>query len=115
MLSLLKHTVGLCVVDTLNNTDVSTLQSIANQCPLSGGSIVWKARALLNSYYGNIVDYSAACAVSNGEEERVQHTTNINNILGKQQSINLYPNPSNGKMVLEYNIDKDVASISLSF
>jgi hypothetical protein len=93
--------------DTLNATDISSLQQVASQCHLTGGNIVWKARALLNSYYKTIIEYPNACPVINsGAGAKVENTAGLTNTT-TNQTINLYPNPNNGTMTLEYNITKD--------
>jgi len=91
--------------DTLNQNDVNTLQNIAAQCPLRGGSIVWRARAILNSYFKNIIEYPNDCSGSLGISS-VNKTTAITSVT-ENQTINLYPNPNNGSMTLAYNINKD--------
>jgi triacylglycerol esterase/lipase EstA (alpha/beta hydrolase family) len=62
---------------------------------------------LLNSYYKTIIEYPNACP-ANGNDARMQNTTNIANIGTNKYSINLYPNPNNGQMQIDYNIADDV-------
>jgi hypothetical protein len=50
---------------TLNNSDLNALQTVAQQCHLTGGSIVWRARALLNQYYKTILNFPDLCSTSN--------------------------------------------------
>jgi hypothetical protein len=93
--------------DTLNQNDVSNLQQVAAQCHLTGGSIVWRARALLNAYYNTIIEYPEACPVNNENGNKVQNTAHIANATINSQSVNLYPNPNNGKMLIDYNLLSD--------
>ncbi len=84
--------------DTLNGGDLSTLQSVAQQCPQSGGSIVWTARTILTNYYLVNMDYPDGCPVNTGGGERV---TSIQAVKATpSNTITLYPNPTNGKLYL---------------
>ena len=80
---------------------------MAQQCPHSGGNIVFTARTLLSSHYRYAMEYPNDCPVNNAGGQRVQNTASINNTVSKQQSVSLYPNPNNGSMSIEYNIKKD--------
>ena len=88
---------------TLTATDIASLQQVANQCHLTGGSIVWRARALLNHYYGNILTFTDNCLAVTSTTNRDANTTGIES-LSSNQSVNFYPNPNNGKMVFEYTL-----------
>jgi hypothetical protein len=90
----------------LNSNDVSTLQSVAVQCPLTGGSIVWRARALLNSYYKTILTYADACTGAAGNGSRLASTASIESP-SNNQAVNVYPNPTNGKMTMDYDLISD--------
>jgi type IX secretion system substrate protein len=91
---------------TLNSSDISTLQSVASQCPHNGGRIVWTARALLDEYYRMPLSYPNDCAMGGGD--RVQNTTGAQQLtVNKKQNVNLYPNPNNGSMSVEYKVSKD--------
>ena len=88
----------------LTVADVNILQQVANQCHLKGGSIVWRARALLNSYYRRILTFADNCpTTNNGSASRTAGTTGIEN-LTENQSVQVYPNPNSGKMIFEYNL-----------
>ena len=96
--------------DTLNQSDITALQPIAAQCPLSGGRIVNRARAILNAYYRNIIAYPNDCPVNYGAgsvSSRIENTgPGITNAV-PIQTVNLYPNPNNGTMMLDYSINDD--------
>jgi type IX secretion system substrate protein len=85
--------------DTLNSSDVNTLQSVAQQCPHSGGRIVWTARALLTAYYKKPMEYPNDCP-STGSGARVQNTAGIEQIKANGNQLTLYPNPSTGKLYI---------------
>jgi hypothetical protein len=95
--------------DTLNNSDISTLQSVAQQCPLTGGSIVWRARTMLNTYYNNIINYPGDCPVNNGGGSKTQNTSGIANTT-HNQTITLYPNPNDGKLYIS-NFDANEKNV----
>ncbi|MGZ3864765.1 MAG: T9SS type A sorting domain-containing protein, partial [Bacteroidia bacterium] len=93
--------------DSLGQNDISSLKNVAVQCPQSGGNIVWKARAILNNYYGFTADYSGDCPEITGNPlAKTAKVSSINNT-EKVQSVNLYPNPNNGNMTLDYTIKED--------
>ncbi|HXB40695.1 MAG TPA: T9SS type A sorting domain-containing protein [Bacteroidia bacterium] len=92
----------------LDTATAISLGGIASQCPLTGGSIVYTARAILNSFYGSIIEYPNDCPVSSGgglskEGALTSIKTDQNKYL-----INLYPNPNNGQMQVDYNISENV-------
>jgi hypothetical protein len=93
--------------NALSQSDISTLQTIAAQCPLSGGSIVYKARAMLNTQFRTVLTYPNDCPVNNGgSSARTENTAGISNAT-ENQKVNLYPNPNNGTMMLDYSINTD--------
>ncbi|MGZ3862718.1 MAG: T9SS type A sorting domain-containing protein, partial [Bacteroidia bacterium] len=97
---------GLNNNDSLNTNDISSLTSVAQQCPMSGGSIVWKARALINKYYMTVINYSGDCpdlSGNNGERK----SNGISSHVIANPTFNLYPNPNNGNLFLDYIIGKD--------
>jgi hypothetical protein len=87
---------------TLNSSDLSALQTVANQCHLTGGSIVWRARGLLNHYYKIILNFPDVCqpakTSSTGREAAGIET------IDNSQSVSFYPNPNNGNMTFEYTL-----------
>ena len=77
-------------IDSLpDSLQILTLQAIANQCPLEGGTAVYRARALLQS---NNYDDAMLCANANTNDAGKQ--------VGLESSFSLYPNPSNGNITL---------------
>jgi hypothetical protein len=67
---------------------------------------VYRARAMLNSFYENIIEYPGDCPEINGE----QKTNNeVKTILPPDKSlINLYPNPNNGLVHVNYKTVSDI-------
>ena len=80
--------------------DISTLEGIAQQCPLTGGRIVYNARALVNGYYQTIIEYTNACHQNASIAHKVE---NLNAVINKN-NITLYPNPTTGNITVEYKI-----------
>jgi|GEM_PF-1847832 len=96
----------------LTTSDVNSLNAVAIQCPITGGAKVWKARAMLNTYYGRVLDYSGDCHSNTGVHNRLANTTGITATTEETQTVTVYPNPNNGKMMFEYSI-KDDASLEI--
>ena len=103
--------------DSLSSGNISALKTVAAQCPLTGGNIVWRARALLNVYYGTVINYPNNCptvgSLTDGTNtsSRIENTSAITNKANQSitSTINLYPNPNNGSMILGYNLKNDAS------
>lgn len=90
-----------------SQNDITALRGIAAQCPLTGGSIVYRARTMLNNYYGTILEYPDVCPINAGNDGGgVQRNTGINEHKAPNQFV-LYPNPNRGDMTLEYKITQN--------
>jgi len=84
----------------LTTSEQQALQAIAVQCPLAGGSAVFKARILLALESGVLPDYDDASACHNGGgagapaagEDPGYHI------------IQLYPNPAKNRVTLDWNV-----------
>jgi len=98
--------------NALTNADVNALQHVAEQCYLTGGNIVWRARAILDCYYKTILNYPDLCVANNSIARLNAATSGIENPY-TNQLVNFYPNPNNGKMTFEYTITND-ASLEIS-
>jgi hypothetical protein len=93
---------------TLTSGDITTLNNVAQQCPITGGTIVYKARAILNSFYSNIIEYHYDCQPITISGNRVaSNADNVEGITLENQTVSLYPNPNNGTMMLDYSIKGD--------
>jgi hypothetical protein len=86
--------------DTLNtseykydSTETQTLLNIAYQNPISGGNAVFQARAMLLIVVADDENYTRKMRLISKPKET------------KKLNFNLYPNPNNGNMILEYEID----------
>ncbi|HXU28343.1 MAG TPA: T9SS type A sorting domain-containing protein, partial [Bacteroidia bacterium] len=85
--------------DTLTGADRVILQSVAEQCPLVGGNIVYQARAMLYNYYKHILTYADNCS-DNGN---ISRKANIQSTNAKAATslfdAELHPNPNIGSEV----------------
>jgi hypothetical protein len=79
------------------------LFSIANQCPLTGGYVVYQARTLLNLIMNSSLVFTDNCESQSAKKEE-KHIKSISLI---KRYIHLYPNPSNGTIHLNYTLGKD--------
>ena len=68
---------------------------------------MWTARALLTAYYKKPLEYPNECPNTTVGARVQNNTADINNTLSKPQNINLYPNPNNGNMMVDYTISSD--------
>jgi hypothetical protein len=83
------------------SADIQDLQSMASQCVLAGDYVV-QARCLLNVIFGYVLDFDDVCvstsrmalADSDPLPAEPQHLAHFN----------LYPNPNNGTMQLDYEL-----------
>jgi hypothetical protein len=91
--------------DSPSNNDINTITNVAKQCPLTGGSVVWRARALLNTYYGTVVSFPDVCATA-GNGLRMAETNNIESV-SNNQLVTVYPNPTTGKITIDYNLQSN--------
>ncbi|MFN0175033.1 MAG: T9SS type A sorting domain-containing protein [Saprospiraceae bacterium] len=74
---------------------ITSLEGIAELCPLSDGEAVLRARAMLQLVQGTLADYDdiSICGI----EERSQR--NKQDVL----SVRIYPNPANNSLTIEYS------------
>ncbi|MGZ3863811.1 MAG: T9SS type A sorting domain-containing protein [Bacteroidia bacterium] len=86
-------------------SDIATLENIAPQCPLTGGSIVYKARGIINGYYGGIIGYPNLCGNDSISADELRKTV-TQKVVNKNQ-FSLYPNPNSGSMTLEYSMKEN--------
>jgi hypothetical protein len=89
--------------DDFSSSELTTLWTIALQCPLLGGDAVYKARSILSSLtdmyfedYDDCTGTSALKAGAQSEKAKIAHTDR-----DKQQtaaSFRVYPNPAKDKL-----------------
>lgn len=85
---------------TLNSTQVSSLESIIYQCPLAGGSAVFKARSLYTLHSMQLwYNDDSLCNLVNMEWRHSQ-TTNID----KMDKLQVYPNPTEGEITFDFEL-----------
>lgn len=86
---------NLLLSDTLATGDLSTLTSIAQQCPLEGGDAVYEARAFVSYYTGADYDDFELCAPAQPRRPKtVDHTS------GLVENLAIYPNPTTGDVFI---------------
>jgi len=86
-------------ISTFSTSQLSTLRSIASQCPYVYGTAVFKARSLLALVDTTVYDDSTLCTVQS-RKMQVKQTAS------RQQSVSakLYPNPSTGIVTVAYQL-----------
>lgn len=73
---------------TLSAAEVTTLEAIAGQCPISGGEAVFRARALLNlTGTAYVFDDVAGCGSGNQKTDALSRAP-------EQYALTTYPNPA---------------------
>ena len=83
--------------EELLNSYESILFGIATQCPLAGGTAVFKARAYYKKINPNVFYDDVNTCIQSGIVYRKKDPT-------KQQYCNLYPNPTSGILFVSYSI-----------
>lgn len=99
------------VQPAVNNADIGALMNIANGCPETDGATFYEARALLNSLYGQQLEYTSSCQSGNQYREATdQRTSALNGVYAS-----VYPNPSDGSFNIEVdggeNLDVEIYSM----
>ncbi len=80
-------------------TQLNTIESVAGQCPLSGGNAVYDARALLRSVKDTLFyDDDALCARAGGREEG-QKAISSNELF----DFSIFPNPTKAHFTISFN------------
>lgn len=86
-----------------SSNDSAVLASIANQCPLSGGYGVYQARNLLMAITNQILMFDDNC--SEQVVRSIEIIQNQQDSVGDNNIFKLYPNPNNGNMQLDYELN----------
>jgi hypothetical protein len=86
------------------SSDITTLNTIANQCLHKGGKSVAHARALLGAIYNHPFEYTDDCM----DDKSGSRLANTSHFETNGNVINLFPNPNNGNFTLGYYLTKDV-------
>jgi hypothetical protein len=95
---------------TYTTADIISLNSIAYQCPIAGGTAVYQARNMLMVLADHVIEFTDTCDdVSNNPIViKNKHSDKEN------EEFKIYPNPNNGTMTLQYHINQaDIAVIQL--
>ena len=85
-----------CSASHLTASEQTTLESMAQQCPLSGGKAVFDARALLYVVTGQQGNYTNACAPQQALIQAPGTTVKRN------EQIQLYPNPARQEVMVQW-------------
>ena len=83
-------TLNWLATDELSSTDLATLVSIAEQCPLEGGDAVYEARSVVSHFEGTEYDDRDLCGTQNRQSRGEKYP--INN------QIIVFPNPASGQI-----------------
>jgi len=96
---------------TLSSSDSTALTALANLCPITGGNVVFKARALYDIVYDTLVIFPDNCpdsVIYDSAAERMSHPTGVKAITdSKGQQYILYPNPNDGNFILQQGVADD--------
>ena len=83
-----------------SNQELDTLRAIAQMCPYIEGTAVYMARALLLPF--DTTEYANTCERDTGASARFGRPS----VDPSAASFKLYPNPSNGQVTVEYELEK---------
>ena len=83
-------TLNWLATDELSSTDLATLVSIAEQCPLEGGDAVYEARSVVSHFEGTEYNDRDLCGTQNRQSQGKRTVAN--------GSITIYPNPTSGQL-----------------
>ena len=88
-------------INGMNGQDSSTIFRLAFGCPQTDGKVVFAARNLFSSLTNLYIHFPNTC--SNGNSNRVAKYKDFNEQkLVTNKQVILYPNPSNGKITIEF-------------
>jgi hypothetical protein len=86
-----------------SRTDSISLVHIASLCPVEYGAVVYKARALLNSIYAVVVNYTDCGGASMGSRQVANINTGILNQT-EAAAVDIYPNPASNKLIIRSSV-----------
>jgi hypothetical protein len=114
----LNHQIVNDIYSALMTGDSSTVSQraaltvVAEQCPLTGGNAVYRARTMLSLIEDEVLFYEDSCTVVSGSRIGGAQTFAESSV--SQTNFNLYPNPNNGMMTLNYVLEEEqTASFAL--
>ena len=90
---------------TYSVADSIKLKTLVDGCPVRDGMVIQQARALYSLIYRDFTIHFDDCPQSATAKSAKQNNTPLINVTNR--SFNLYPNPNNGNMILDYNLGKD--------
>jgi hypothetical protein len=89
----------------LNQQDSTNLKELAEKCPFSEGSVIYKARALYNLIFGKNDVFSDDCISSNFSKLMTQASE-----IESSDELILYPNPAKDEVYVQFNNNNDEAT-----
>ncbi|MDQ3108401.1 MAG: T9SS type A sorting domain-containing protein, partial [Bacteroidota bacterium] len=95
---------------TISAQQRTDIENIAAQCPVTGGPAVYQARALLTAVYDDYVEWVDNCNFPNSPPApRFGNPSPGEN--ASSAAVNLYPNPNNGEMSLDYTLQEGQTAV----
>jgi hypothetical protein len=97
-------------------SDVNTIASIANKCPLSDGNAVYQARTLLQIIKNQYMEFTDSCDADKPSVARLGKGTDNESDYVEVLPNNflLFPNPNNGEFNVLYNLNDKQSAIKVS-
>jgi hypothetical protein len=91
-----------------DSVQLSSINSIAQMCPLQAGNSVYQARALLNLLNGQALEFPNNCDSSSqlGGHGMIHNSTSLNNKtkMVASSEFKVFPNPNDGNITVEYSL-----------
>ncbi len=108
----LQDSIWVSPPDTLTETELTNLEALALSCPYINGTAVYKARSIY-SRYNAVTDYNDLYICNNvglykgnsNEEEELVIDPNLLARMNEESRIRIYPNPTNGQISIEYQLN----------
>jgi hypothetical protein len=97
----LSHTDSL---SAYTEEDIESLYTIANQCAIDGGNAVYQSRNLLMLIMNDVISFADNCAAAQGINNNASAFKTPEKVSTGPAEVKLYPNPNNGEMILECNL-----------
>ena len=94
----------------LGEEDIANLNNQILACPLTAGMVVYSSRDLFNYINNTHIVFEDACGIDNNTGSKKVKTTTVKSASmirttqEKQYTINVYPNPTSGKLNIELPI-----------
>lgn len=90
--------------DSIPQSGIDTLYSIASQCALTGGLAVYQARAILDWEYNFVLPFTDSCGGTAGSGNRAELGSSSSNGLNDSLKAKVYPNPTSSLLNVEVQL-----------